>query len=62
MKKLSIQLPILAICMGLSFPDYGRTNALNGGDSSGFILAKKLRGLNFTKDGMRLLLIISYEK
>ncbi len=44
MKKLSFQLPILAICIGLSFPDYGRTNASNA-DSSGFILVKKAKGI-----------------
>ena len=40
MKKLSIQLHILAICTGLSFPDYGSSNVSHG-DSSGFLLVKK---------------------
>jgi len=44
MKKFSIQLHILAICTGLSFPDYGRSN-VSLGDSSGFLLVKKAKGI-----------------
>lgn len=44
MEKLGIQLTILAICTGMSFPDYAKSISSQN-DSSGFLLVKKAKGI-----------------
>lgn len=44
MEKLGIQLTILAVCTGMSFPDHAKS-IITQSDSSGFLLVKKAKGI-----------------